>query len=167
MVATLPNGQRIRYVSRPDVRFLYHEIFQRRVYAQHGQTLPSGGTVLDIGANIGISTLFFAESVGLQGTVIAVEPLPPIFEVLQHNIHAHAAHLAAAGRPPAAIPQLVNCGLGDGSTQMAHFTLYKRAAGAQLFLSFSVNQMQCCHRLGSRRAPCIHASMHPIRPCLG
>ena len=45
-----------------------------------------GAIVLDVGANIGVFTLFAAKQ-GAQ--VYAYEQVPPTFEVLLHNIHLH------------------------------------------------------------------------------
>lgn len=45
-----------------------------------------GDVVLDIGANIGYDTVLFANKVGKRGKVIAIEPDPINFEILQKNI---------------------------------------------------------------------------------
>lgn len=45
-----------------------------------------GGVVYDIGANLGITTLFFARCVGENGSVIAFEPVAPIAERLKENL---------------------------------------------------------------------------------
>lgn len=63
-VVRLPNGLAVRCISRRDPPFLYREIYERRCYLQHGLTLPRGGTVIDVGANIGLASLFFAEQLG-------------------------------------------------------------------------------------------------------
>lgn len=47
--------------------------------------IPEGGTVIDVGAYIGDHTVFYAECVGENGTVVAMEPNPPAFECLQYN----------------------------------------------------------------------------------
>lgn len=60
----LPNGLAVRCVSRRDVLFLYKEVFERQAYLQHGASLEPGGTVLDVGANIGLFALFAAELLG-------------------------------------------------------------------------------------------------------
>jgi hypothetical protein len=60
----LPNGLAVRYVSKRDVAFLYQEIYQHRCYLRHGISLPRGGTVLDIGGNIGLFALSAAEELG-------------------------------------------------------------------------------------------------------
>jgi FkbM family methyltransferase len=48
--------------------------------------IKSGDVVLDIGANIGYDTVLFADKVGKEGRVIAIEPDPVNFEILQKNI---------------------------------------------------------------------------------
>lgn len=46
-----------------------------------------GKVVYDIGANIGITTLFFAKHTGDGGLVVAFEPVPPTAKRLQENVH--------------------------------------------------------------------------------
>jgi FkbM family methyltransferase len=48
--------------------------------------LPFGGCALDLGANFGIYTRLFAQTVGPEGQVHAVEPMPNTFEVLESNV---------------------------------------------------------------------------------
>ncbi|MBD2181524.1 FkbM family methyltransferase [Aerosakkonema funiforme] len=50
------------------------------------QFVQPGNLVLDIGANIGVHTVFFAEAVGAQGTVMAFEPQRIIFQNLCANL---------------------------------------------------------------------------------
>jgi FkbM family methyltransferase len=45
-----------------------------------------GDTVLDIGANYGLYTRFFAQQVGKTGTVHSFEPVPETFDVLKNNV---------------------------------------------------------------------------------
>ena len=45
-----------------------------------------GDTVLDIGANIGLYSLFLSRAVGLNGKVIAIEPDPENVEILKINL---------------------------------------------------------------------------------
>jgi FkbM family methyltransferase len=44
-----------------------------------------GMTVLDVGANLGLYTVLFARLVGVTGRVIAFEPDPSLFALLQRN----------------------------------------------------------------------------------
>ena len=46
----------------------------------------SGQTIIDVGASIGIYTIFFAKMVGEKGKVYAFEPEPNNFELLKKNI---------------------------------------------------------------------------------
>jgi len=48
-----------------------------------------GDTAIDIGANIGTTTLCLARSVGTAGRVISFEPLPSNFAMLRSNIEAN------------------------------------------------------------------------------
>ena len=48
--------------------------------------IKTGDVVLDIGANIGYDTVLFADKVGKKGKIIAIEPDPVNFEILQKNI---------------------------------------------------------------------------------
>lgn len=48
--------------------------------------VPYGGVVLDIGANIGYYTLLLSRLVGNEGLVVAVEPHPVNFHLLQLNL---------------------------------------------------------------------------------
>lgn len=53
---------------------------------QFRQYIPAGGTVVDVGASLGDYTATFCEMVGQDGTVVAVEPNPPVNECLIHNL---------------------------------------------------------------------------------
>lgn len=48
--------------------------------------LKSGDVIVDIGANIGFHSLYFAELVGEKGKVISFEPVPYNFSSLNNNI---------------------------------------------------------------------------------
>jgi FkbM family methyltransferase len=48
--------------------------------------LGPGGYFVDIGANVGLHTIFAAQRVGSDGIVIALEPHPRIFELLNLNV---------------------------------------------------------------------------------
>jgi FkbM family methyltransferase len=50
------------------------------------QIVQPGNLVLDVGANFGTHTVFFAEAVGLEGAVIAFEPQRIVFQSLCANV---------------------------------------------------------------------------------
>jgi L-glutamate---[L-glutamyl-carrier protein] ligase len=84
----LPNGIRIAHRNRNETEYLYDEIFARRAYVQHGIRLHDGMCVFDVGANIGMFSLFVGTAV--EGAVVhAFEPIPPIFETLRTNAEMH------------------------------------------------------------------------------
>ena len=85
-VALLPNGARMRFVSRPDVQFLYDEIFVDECYAKHGLEIREGATVIDVGGNIGMFALYAARKAGVSGRVFALEPIPRTFAALRENV---------------------------------------------------------------------------------
>ncbi|HEX6431513.1 MAG TPA: hypothetical protein VF008_27670, partial [Niastella sp.] len=59
-------------------------------YLQHGISLSSGDTVFDVGANIGIFSLWLHLQQNDQLTIYAFEPISPIAEVLTKNVATHA-----------------------------------------------------------------------------
>ena len=50
-------------------------------------TLKEDMTFIDVGAHIGVHTFHAARRVGPSGTVIAFEPTPKLFQLLQRSIH--------------------------------------------------------------------------------
>lgn len=49
-------------------------------------SIKKGQTVIDVGASIGLYTIFFAKMVGNNGKVYAFEPEPKNFELLKKNV---------------------------------------------------------------------------------
>ena len=57
-VQVLPGGRRVMAQNPREMRHFYEDIFETEVYVKHGITLPDTATVLDIGANVGLFTIF-------------------------------------------------------------------------------------------------------------
>jgi natural product biosynthesis luciferase-like monooxygenase protein/FkbM family methyltransferase len=112
----LPNGLVVAHHGSFQTSIIYKEVFEDVVYLRHGITLNAGDVVFDVGANIGLFTLF-AHQTCRDVQVYAFEPLPPNFEVLRANVARHGVGA-----------RLFNCGLSD-APGMAPFTFYPRAAG--------------------------------------
>jgi amino acid adenylation domain-containing protein/FkbM family methyltransferase len=97
----LPNGMAIVQQNRNETDYLYQEIFEEQTYLKHGISLPPGGCVFDVGANIGMFTLFVAHRCP-DARVYAFEPIKPIFETLRINARLYGPDV-----------KVFECGLSD------------------------------------------------------
>lgn len=81
--------------------------------------VPVGGTVLDIGANIGIFTLSAARKVGPHGRVFAIEPIARNVQSLCAGIHGNglrnvSVFPVAASASAGVVPMLRNANSSNG-----------------------------------------------------
>ncbi|MEU4477587.1 amino acid adenylation domain-containing protein [Micromonospora sp. NPDC023966] len=83
--ATTVDVERIAGVNPHETRYLYDEIFVQQVYLRDGIVLRPGATVLDVGANIGMFSLF-VHSVCPDATIHAFEPVPSVVDLLRRNV---------------------------------------------------------------------------------
>jgi amino acid adenylation domain-containing protein/non-ribosomal peptide synthase protein (TIGR01720 family)/FkbM family methyltransferase len=84
----LPNGMAIVHLNQNETDFLYREVFEDQAYLRHGVTIEAGACVFDVGANIGLFSLFAArQAEGVR--VFAFEPIPPVFELMRANVRLH------------------------------------------------------------------------------
>lgn len=88
----LPNGFAILHQNKNETDYLYQEIFANRLYARHGIELPDNACVFDVGANIGIFTLFVVEHCR-NARIYAFEPIFPIFETLRLNAELYCENV--------------------------------------------------------------------------
>ena len=109
----LPNGLTIFHQNQGETKFLYEEIFVDQMYLKHGVTLRDGDCVFDVGANIGLFTLFVSQRCP-NTTIYAFEPIPTIFESLRLNATLYGLNGKA-----------FQCGLADRSKSEV-FTFYPR-----------------------------------------
>ncbi|MFE3249564.1 FkbM family methyltransferase [Streptomyces sp. NPDC059209] len=80
----------VKGVNPHETELLYDEIFTRRVYQPPGLLLPEAPVVFDVGANIGMYSLFVL-SERPRARVFAFEPIPPVFDLLRDNTRRHSA----------------------------------------------------------------------------
>ena len=80
----LPNGITILHQNKNETEYLYEEIFVRQTYLRHGIKLHEGACVFDVGANIGMFSVFVAERCK-QAKVFAFEPIPSVYAKLERN----------------------------------------------------------------------------------
>jgi amino acid adenylation domain-containing protein/FkbM family methyltransferase len=107
----LPNGMTILYLNPNETDFMYNEIFGEQAYLQHGITLEDGARVFDIGANIGLFSLFVHMECR-DAEIYAFEPIPPVCELLELNTSIYGVNA-----------RIFSCGLG-GEEGEVDFTYY-------------------------------------------
>ncbi len=111
---TLPNGLRVSCVDKLTARYVYDEIFVDQVYTRPpGIEIRQGDVVFDVGANIGLFTIFAAAQAP-DVEIHAFEPVLPIFEALEVNV-----------APLGSRVHVHNIGLGEASGDVA-FQFYPR-----------------------------------------
>jgi len=113
----LPNGVEIAHLNRNETDHLYEEVFRKQNYLRHNVSLRNGDCIFDVGANIGMFTLFVNDLVR-DTRIYAFEPIPTTFSALQHNINTYRLKATA-----------YNCGLSDHSGN-ARFTFYPKVSAS-------------------------------------
>lgn len=116
----MPNDYEIVYQSKAEARYFYHDIFEKQVYLRHGFTLDDGDCVFDVGANIGLFTLF-VHSLGHRISSYSFEPAPRVYEILRANASRYAPRA-----------KLFNYGISDRAGE-AEFTFYPNSPGMSTF----------------------------------
>jgi FkbM family methyltransferase len=95
----LPNGLEIEQLCPANTMIAYQEIFREKIYRRSVAELRPGSVVFDVGANVGLFTLFL-NTLEMPLTVHCFEPIPATFAALEANIRRHdrlAAILHQAG----------------------------------------------------------------------
>jgi non-ribosomal peptide synthase protein (TIGR01720 family)/FkbM family methyltransferase len=108
----LPNNLMVAQLNKNETDYMYREIFELQAYLKHGITIKDGDCVFDVGANIGLFTIF-VNQICRQPKIYAFEPNPVVFEILSANAKAHG--------PEA---KLFNHGL-SGENKMAELTFFQ------------------------------------------
>jgi FkbM family methyltransferase len=78
-----------------DIEYIYNEIFLGKAYDHPRITLPEQPTVIDVGANVGLFTIWAARKYGAR-TILAYEASPTTHECLVDNVARHVNSEAAA-----------------------------------------------------------------------
>ncbi|AKT41168.1 type I polyketide synthase [Chondromyces crocatus] len=117
---TLPNGLEIHHLGKAETDHFYDDIFVKRVYYKNGIQLAPSATVFDVGANIGLFTLFVGQ-VCPTARVFSFEPAPPVFEILRNNATRHQVNAT-----------LINTGVSNRS-RTAELTFYPSSSGMSSF----------------------------------
>ncbi|HET8846926.1 MAG TPA: FkbM family methyltransferase, partial [Ktedonobacteraceae bacterium] len=80
----LPNGMVVIQHAKSETQLIFKEIFEDRVYMGPGISLPDNACVLDVGANIGLFSIFVGQMCH-NARIYAFEPIPPVFEIMRLN----------------------------------------------------------------------------------
>lgn len=105
--------------ARGEVEFLIKEIFEDLEYFKHGIQLKPNDVIFDVGANIGIFSLFAYLKCQKQCSLYLFEPIPKIFQALKKNM----SHPSILNRSKI---QLFQLGLGS-SIDKRVFSFFKFA----------------------------------------
>jgi len=123
----LPNGLAVAQLNRHETEFIYREIFERRQYLRHGIELGEDSCVFDVGANIGLFTIFVGERCP-GARVYAFEPIEEIYQCLIQNAVPYGERVKA-----------FNHGLFDQEKE-AKFTYYPRFSGMSRLEEYSTQE---------------------------
>ncbi len=122
----LPNGLTIAHLHKYETDYLYQEIFRDQCYLRNGIQLKDGAIVIDIGANIGLFSLFVM-SQSRNSTIYAFEPSPIAYDVLKRNCEAYGSNA-----------HTFQCGV-SGRSGDAKFTFYDNSS---VFSGFYANNSE-------------------------
>ena len=111
----LPNGLQMAHLNQYETDYLYKEIFEDLCYLRHGIRLRDGDTVVDIGANIGLFSLFVMSRCA-NPRIFAFEPAPVVHEILRANCDAYGSNVC-----------VLNLGVSD-RPKTATFTYYEKSS---------------------------------------
>ena len=122
--ASLADGRVIAQLNKYETEYLYREIVIDKAYKRYDTVIQDNDTVLDIGANIGMFTMFAAQQAN-NVRIIAIEPSPTVLPILRANAAMYAPNSVVIG-----------AGASDKKSE-AEFTAYKKSS---VFSSFSANE---------------------------
>lgn len=100
--------------SRSELEFLYEEIFQSNTYL-YNTSINDGDSIFDVGANIGVSSIFFAQQAD-NLKIYSFEPIDRLHAVLDMNLFIHSQ---------TALFKTFNYGLGKENQENVPFAFFK------------------------------------------
>jgi len=122
----LPNGLEIVHMNQYETDYLYREIFEDECYLRHGICLRDGDTVVDVGANIGLFSLFVLNRCK-NPKIFAFEPAPVVHDLLKANCDAYGFDV-----------RVFNAGVSD-TAKTGSFTFYEKSS---VFSGFYSDDME-------------------------
>jgi FkbM family methyltransferase len=128
----LPNGLHIYELNPYETKFLYKEIFKEEVYLRHGISIDSDATIIDVGANIGLFSLFFKTKYP-DARIYAFEPAPELFKILQQNVAPYQESVVISDE---------GISSKDGSAIFAYYPKYSILSGFHTSSSEDLRSLQ-------------------------
>lgn len=115
----LPNGMSVYHLNPYETDFTYREIFVEQIYLKHGIRLAAGACIFDIGANIGLFSLF-AKRLRPDARVFAFEPSPELYDLLCLNLEEFDSSV-----------RVFQCGISDqdGTSLFSYYPRYSILSG--------------------------------------
>ena len=113
---TIPDRKKIFYLNKEEVDYLYPQMPN---YIKHGIKIEKGNTVFDVGANIGMFSLFINDLCAGEVNLYAFEPIPQIFRVLKLNVERFNSEKT----------KIYNCGLSNETKDAVQFEYFPKASG--------------------------------------
>ena len=86
----LPDGSPVAHVNKQETDSAYDQIFMQQAYLQHGIAIEDGDCVVDVGANIGLFTVF-ASRLARNLRMVCLEADAAAFACLSANAEAWGA----------------------------------------------------------------------------
>ena len=119
-LVTFPDGfSCYTHSSIEETEFIYNEVYVKQEYLRHGLTLEDVSCVFDIGANIGVFTLF-VKAKNPRAVIHAFEPIQDTYDVLRLNVELQQLTQVYTN----------NIALGSEAASQRTFTYYPNMAGS-------------------------------------
>lgn len=116
---TFPSDFQCATNSSPiETELIYNEVFGSKDYFRGAVRLSDGDTIVDVGANVGVFTLYLTRSLK-NPTIHAIEPVPDTYQVLEENI-ARFSHSDV---------RLYNVALGATANSTAEIVVFPNMTG--------------------------------------
>ncbi len=83
----LPNGMQVYCApdAKVECKYLYTEVFDDQLYTRNGVHIKDGDCIIDVGANIGLFSLYATQQ-AKNLKIYSFEPVPPIYEAFELNL---------------------------------------------------------------------------------
>lgn len=115
----LPNGLEIEQMNDYETDFIYKEIFEEKVYLKNDIILKDDSCIFDIGANIGLFSLYNLLNLK-NAKLFSFEPSPRLCEMIRYNTREYSDRI-----------KVFQCGLSskEGSAVFSFYPGYSIISG--------------------------------------